>query len=215
MQPTRGVPDALQRWRSTRFALPVMGACVLLVFVAAARGQVGLWKDNITLFRHALEVNEENDLAHNMLGCALLEAGRTEEAIAHFRESLRVNPGYPDAVMNLGVAYLNAVPEERLELLSVKAPALRQPQDYFPALGGDGLNAASGCQYLDPHRIEQIVHLGWQRPEPVFEIGYHDIDLFQPVQPCHILIQAQPGNKVGYVVLGDECRKGQVYYRRR
>ena len=106
MAVTWGLSDALGRGRRSGSALLVTGACVVVAFAAAARGQVGLWKDNVALFRHALEVDEKNYLAHNMLGCALLETGRAEEAIPHFRESLRVNPGYSDAVMNLGVAYL-------------------------------------------------------------------------------------------------------------
>ena len=35
------------------------------------RQQLGYWKDSEALFRHALEVTENNYLAHNNLGAAL------------------------------------------------------------------------------------------------------------------------------------------------
>jgi Flp pilus assembly protein TadD len=39
--------------------------------------------------------------AHNNLGAALAQIGRTHEAIAEFKAALRINPGYIDARNNL------------------------------------------------------------------------------------------------------------------
>jgi len=38
---------------------------------------------------------------HNNLGSALLLQGNIDEAVAHFREALRIQPDYPTAQNNL------------------------------------------------------------------------------------------------------------------
>ena len=43
-------------------------------------------------------------MAHYNLGIALDEKGLIDEAIAEYREALRINPGYAEAHYNLGVA---------------------------------------------------------------------------------------------------------------
>ncbi|TMA81673.1 MAG: tetratricopeptide repeat protein [Deltaproteobacteria bacterium] len=74
----------------------------LLTLAALSRRQVAYWHDSITLFTHAIEATTGNWLAHNNLGYALAEQGRTEEAARHFRTALESNPGYPEALNNLG-----------------------------------------------------------------------------------------------------------------
>jgi protein O-mannosyl-transferase len=75
--------------------------CVLLV---AASYQTSLWRDSETLWTQTLERTRDNYVAHNNLGLTLAEQGRTDEAIAHFREALRIDPGYAKARYNLGMA---------------------------------------------------------------------------------------------------------------
>ncbi len=107
-----------QRFRSTMtviVAIGLLGASVLL-----SRIQVGYWKDNETLFRHALDVTRDNAVAHFSLGNALLDAGKTEEAIMHYREAARISPGYANVHNSLGIALAQEgkLPEatEQLEL---------------------------------------------------------------------------------------------------
>jgi tetratricopeptide (TPR) repeat protein len=66
--------------------------------------QLGYWKDSETLFRHALEVTENNYLAHNNLGAALYKKGQTDEAIPQFQEVLRLQPDDAETHNNLGAA---------------------------------------------------------------------------------------------------------------
>jgi tetratricopeptide (TPR) repeat protein len=74
-----------------------------LVLAAASRDRTEVWRDTERLWNDTLAVNPTSTLAHNNLGVALAEAGRKEEARAHFEASLRLQPGDPTAELNLGV----------------------------------------------------------------------------------------------------------------
>jgi tetratricopeptide (TPR) repeat protein len=82
---------------------PPLAPCVTaatvawLVALAALTGpQIGIWKDSVALWRHAADAEPESDIPIFYLGWALAEAGRYDEARAHFERSLaRVAPGLP------------------------------------------------------------------------------------------------------------------------
>jgi tetratricopeptide (TPR) repeat protein len=99
-----GVPELVARWRYGRVALPFVAMCVLLMCTALARAQVGYWSDSAALWQHALEVTEDNYVAHASLGKVLLDEGKAGEAIPHFTETLRIQPNYVEAKNNLGMA---------------------------------------------------------------------------------------------------------------
>lgn len=88
--------------RTGRIA-PALGGSVaaaafvwLVALVALTIPQIGIWKDSVTLWRHAAEVEPESDIPIFYLGWALAEAGRFDEARAHFERSLaRVPPELP------------------------------------------------------------------------------------------------------------------------
>jgi len=66
--------------------------------------QLHYWRTSKTLFEHALEVTEDNYVAHYCLGNWLFQQGETDESINHFYESLQINPDYMLAHISLGVA---------------------------------------------------------------------------------------------------------------
>lgn len=98
-----GVSDISRRWRPLKKLLPVISTAVLLIFLSISLVQVGYWKNSITLFEHALEVDNNSDLAHNNLAIALQVQGRMADAVRHYREALRVNPDYGEAHYNLAI----------------------------------------------------------------------------------------------------------------
>lgn len=106
-----GVPDLVSRRVSAsphpRAALGLAAASALIVLVLAGVTwiQVGYWKDKVALFTHAIAVDKENYLAHDMVGAALSRAGKNQEAIEHFNEAIRIKPSDPLAYNNLGNAY--------------------------------------------------------------------------------------------------------------
>lgn len=66
--------------------------------------QCGYWKSSISLFSHALHVTEKNYMAHGGLAIALLNEGKTEQAIEHFNHAIRIQP-IPQFYGKRGIAY--------------------------------------------------------------------------------------------------------------
>ncbi len=81
---------------------------ILMVFMVLSRYQVDHWKDDQTFFSHLLSVNADNYLAHNGMGLVRAAEGRIADAVAHYREAIRIKPDYSRAHNNLGNALLSA-----------------------------------------------------------------------------------------------------------
>jgi hypothetical protein len=81
-----------------------LASAALVMLGIGAFAQAGYWRDSETLFRHALAVTDNNSVAHNNLGTALLRRGLPSQAEEHFAEAVRIDPSFADAHSNLGVA---------------------------------------------------------------------------------------------------------------
>jgi tetratricopeptide (TPR) repeat protein len=68
------------------------------------RQQLAHWRNSEALFRHAIEVTENNCLAHVKLGIALNKKGLSDEAISQHQEAIRLKPDFAEAHSNLGIA---------------------------------------------------------------------------------------------------------------
>jgi tetratricopeptide (TPR) repeat protein len=79
-------------WEAARI-LPVAGPIVVAACAILSWRQIPVWKDGLTLFTHTLAVTRDNFVAHDNLGVELDRRGRPDEAIAHYRETLRIKPG--------------------------------------------------------------------------------------------------------------------------
>lgn len=62
--------------------------CLLSLAMIATSLQVRYWRNSVTLFEHALEINEANPLIHNDLGIALYMRGNLAGAISHYRRAI-------------------------------------------------------------------------------------------------------------------------------
>jgi Flp pilus assembly protein TadD len=103
-----GVPDLLERWPVRRRFLPVAAIVVVVACAIVSSRQVQYWSDNLTLWQRAVDATGPNYRAQGNLAMALQDAGRTSEAIAHYREALRINPRFVAAYDNLGLALAGA-----------------------------------------------------------------------------------------------------------
>jgi len=91
--------------------------------------QITYWKDSATLFEHTLRVTSENAFVHRILADVLKKKGKTEEAIRHYRESLRIAPRDSETWNNLGVTIRRQGKDQ--EALSCFMEAVRlNPENY-------------------------------------------------------------------------------------
>jgi len=101
------IPDLLAGWRHRGIVLGGAAVTVVSALMVCTWMQLQHWKNDITLFEHALKVTANNYLAHDSLGNALAQKGMLEQAIAHYQEALRIKPNLVNTHNNLGVALLN------------------------------------------------------------------------------------------------------------
>ncbi len=81
--------------------------CGLSIALIAGLGymtncQVRLWKDNITLFTHAINVTKDNWAMRNCLGAARERKGDLKGALTEFRTAAEINPRRPRIFYNIG-----------------------------------------------------------------------------------------------------------------
>jgi tetratricopeptide (TPR) repeat protein len=122
--------SALAAWmRVPRVVVPFSVAAVMLAMMTVTWIQVGYWKNNVTLFTHALKVTGQNFLASMNLGSALAEQNHTREAIQCFHEALESGHLLPEQVhSNLGLAYAS-VGEKDKALQHYQTAAQISPHD--------------------------------------------------------------------------------------
>jgi tetratricopeptide (TPR) repeat protein len=90
-----------------RFRRAVVGAAAI---ACAALGwlawrQAGRWRDTETLCAHALAVDPQNHIAHDLLGLVLVERGELDAALVELREAIRIEPKDVGALVNLAAVY--------------------------------------------------------------------------------------------------------------
>jgi tetratricopeptide (TPR) repeat protein len=98
-----GLAEWAERRRLPVVVLRSASIAVLVALGVVASRQVAYWRDNVTLWTHAVEVTQGNFLAENNLGKALLSEGRVGEGISHFYQAVAIYPDDPVGNMNIGV----------------------------------------------------------------------------------------------------------------
>lgn len=131
-----GVPLLFKNKTSrTKILLPASLLIIIIISLLTWR-QCGYWKNNISLFSHAVQVTKDNHIAHNNLGAALSEQGKSKEARYHFQEAIRINPDYATDYRaiennNKGISYSRLGQYDLAE--KYYNEAIRQKSDYAPA----------------------------------------------------------------------------------
>jgi Tfp pilus assembly protein PilF len=80
----------------------VPAAAVLILLASVTSGQITYWQSNRGLWTHALEITQNNFVAEDNLGGALVLEGRPDDAFPHFEAAARINPQDPMSRSNLG-----------------------------------------------------------------------------------------------------------------
>lgn len=95
--------EALQRrQRIWRAAALILACATITAFTVRTYAEVGYWRDNESLFTRAIDVTQNNLLAHYDLALDLQQRGYLSDAAEHYREVLRIDPTYMSALRGLG-----------------------------------------------------------------------------------------------------------------
>jgi protein O-mannosyl-transferase len=140
--------ELAERVRFGRALAAAAAALVLAACVVQTRAQVPVWRDQISLFEHAIALDPANWYAHTELGIAVAESGDLARGKAELEEAVRLRPGHARALGNLAMAEADhGDPERALALIDrgleidpnlsgatlVRAIALEKTGRYFAA----------------------------------------------------------------------------------
>jgi len=102
-----GAEDFSGQSRRGRMAVIFLFTLLILAGGIFTRHQLRFWESGRSLFTHALSVTERNDIAHSNLARPLFQEGDWDEAVAHYREAIRINPKYANHYNNLGAVMVH------------------------------------------------------------------------------------------------------------
>jgi protein O-mannosyl-transferase len=97
-----GLPDLLAKWRYKKIALTLSALLIVSVMSICTCFQLRYWQNSLTLFQHAIDVTEDNYIAHYRIAAFLREQGRLDEAIYHYKRVIEINPYAADVYLDLG-----------------------------------------------------------------------------------------------------------------
>jgi protein O-mannosyl-transferase len=103
---TWAVADLTASWRRQRTILSVAALVVVGVLSSCAFVQTTYWRDSETLFKRALAITRNNDVAENNLGIVFLGQGKLDEAISLLQAAVALRPENSPAHENLAKALI-------------------------------------------------------------------------------------------------------------
>jgi tetratricopeptide (TPR) repeat protein len=131
-----GAYELAARWSRGRTVLTAAASAAVIACAGTAYVQVGYWSDSLTFWQHTLDVTRNNGRAHGNLAMALADLGRTDEAIPHYTEAIRIWPELADVHVNL--ANVLAGQRKTAEAISHYQDALRYRPNNINAHNGLG-----------------------------------------------------------------------------
>lgn len=102
-----GLPWLLARVEAGARPVPFAAATYGFALLVATTAQVGVWRDNGTLYTNSLLVEPESAMAHYRVGVLAAQRRGWPDALGHFEQAVRLDAENVSALNNLGVAYLN------------------------------------------------------------------------------------------------------------
>jgi protein O-mannosyl-transferase len=99
-----------------KFVLPAAASSILVALACVTEWQIQFWRDDETLFKHAMDVTTDNVAAIINYGAALEYLGKPMEAMAQYQRAQQIAPDSYMACANLGHLYLYiGKPQDALE----------------------------------------------------------------------------------------------------
>ena len=135
----------------------VLVAAIVFSFWTYQRNNI--WRDPVALWCDCVKKSPQKSRPHNNLGAALDEQDRTEEAIEHYLQALRIKPDNEKAHNNLGNAlekqgHAEEAVEHYLQALRIKPDFEKALNNLGTALEKQGRTEEAVEHYLQALRIK-------------------------------------------------------------
>jgi tetratricopeptide (TPR) repeat protein len=159
--------------RASKMILGGVAVIVVGTLSILSAKQTSHWRDSETLWRHALAVTPDSDVAHTGLGGILFVSGQIDEAIDHYERALHLRDG--NVAAHFGLARALAARQKADAAISHLQRALEIQPDYIAASNDLGVLLASkgeireaiaawsGTLSFDPDNADAANNIAWVR----------------------------------------------------
>ncbi len=162
--------DISRQLKIGRWALAFTAAATICGMGVLTFVQTGYWKNNLTLFKRAIQVTGDNELAYLNYGASLVASGDLDSAAALYRDFMVRNRGVADIYANLGL--IAALQNNKVEAVQQFQAALKLEPDHPEAHNGIGVELAA-LGRLPEAKEHYLAALGLRRqfPEARYNLG--------------------------------------------
>ena len=94
--------DRLKAVRTAYIAVTIFALTAMTVLTI---GQIGIWKDSLSLWNFVIEKEADVPLAYNSRGVAYNRVGLVDKAFQDFNKTIALNPSYYEAYFNRGIIF--------------------------------------------------------------------------------------------------------------
>lgn len=98
-----GVAELVSKVAAPRWVPRVAGIGTAAALACCTWAQAGYWRDSETLFRRALAVTENNEVAERALATVLIDEERDAEALPHLLRAIELDHGFAENHYHLGI----------------------------------------------------------------------------------------------------------------
>ena len=192
------------RYIKYKWAGVALVCIVAAVFSLWTYQRNSIWSDPVSLWSDCVVKSPQKARPHNYLGLALDQQGRTEEAIQHYLQALRIKPDFEMAHNNLGVALDKQGRTE--EAVSHYLKALQINPDYVNVY-----NNLGNALLKQSKAAEAVKHFNKAlRLNPKFVIAYNSLSValirmgkpYEAIDHLQKALQIYPNHAVTHANLG-------------
>ncbi len=102
-----GASEFISLWGKRYAFRAALTVCVVFFYANSALTNIGYWKNNESLYRHAMSVTENNDVANTNLGLVYLQQKNWQAARQLFERAIEFNPNNAHAHNTLGTTLVH------------------------------------------------------------------------------------------------------------
>jgi protein O-mannosyl-transferase len=98
----------MEKNKGTRKICEILAILVLCALSIKTMAQIGLWRNDVSLFGNAAAVTKNNYVAYNNLGFIYEKNGQTNIAASQYEKAIQINPKFDESHFGLGNLLLQA-----------------------------------------------------------------------------------------------------------